>query len=172
MSRKIVLEAIWKVPALRLAAARGTLGHEEVTDETSSRRSSAPMCRSSSTSGRPGAGRAGRSTRSSRTSNASMPAAPLRQAEHRRELRHVARYKVLSIPTAILFADGEAQETVIGARPRSHFERAWEPWFALPPRDGRGPVLPVGRTLETCMRGSSTMQTMSATRFAITTTKR
>jgi dolichol-phosphate mannosyltransferase len=25
MSRKIVLEAIWKVPALRLAAARGTL---------------------------------------------------------------------------------------------------------------------------------------------------
>ena len=44
-----------------------------------------------------------------------------------------ARYKVLSIPTAILFADGEAQETVIGARPRSHFERAWEAWLAPPP---------------------------------------
>ena len=43
-----------------------------------------------------------------------------------------ARYNVLSIPTAILFADGEAQETVIGARPRSHFERAWDA-LARPP---------------------------------------
>jgi thioredoxin 1 len=40
-----------------------------------------------------------------------------------------SRYNVLSIPTAILFADGEAQATVIGARPRSHFERAWDHWF-------------------------------------------
>ena len=29
-----------------------------------------------------------------------------------------ARYDVLSIPTAIVFADGEAKETVIGAYPR------------------------------------------------------
>ena len=36
-----------------------------------------------------------------------------------------SRYSVLSIPTAILFEKGEAQETVIGARPRSHFEQAW-----------------------------------------------
>jgi thioredoxin 1 len=35
-----------------------------------------------------------------------------------------ARCDVLSIPTAILFADGEAKATVIGARPRSHYERA------------------------------------------------
>jgi thioredoxin 1 len=35
-----------------------------------------------------------------------------------------ARYDVLSIPTAILFAAGEAKATVIGARPRSHYERA------------------------------------------------
>jgi thioredoxin 1 len=41
-----------------------------------------------------------------------------------------ARYGVLSIPTATLFEGGEAQETVIGARSRSHFERAWEGWLA------------------------------------------
>jgi thioredoxin 1 len=41
-----------------------------------------------------------------------------------------ARYGVLSIPTAILFDRGEARETVIGARPRSHYERAWAQWLA------------------------------------------
>ena len=35
-----------------------------------------------------------------------------------------ARYDVLSIPTTILFEGGEAKATVIGARPRSHYERA------------------------------------------------
>jgi thioredoxin len=35
-----------------------------------------------------------------------------------------ARYDVLSIPTAILFAHGEAKATIIGARPRAHYERA------------------------------------------------
>jgi thioredoxin 1 len=35
-----------------------------------------------------------------------------------------ARYDVLSIPTAILFAGGEPKATVIGARPRAHYERA------------------------------------------------
>jgi thioredoxin 1 len=35
-----------------------------------------------------------------------------------------ARYSVLSIPTAILFAGGEPKATVIGARPRSHYEQA------------------------------------------------
>jgi thioredoxin len=35
-----------------------------------------------------------------------------------------ARCDVLSIPTAILFAGGEPRATVIGARPRSHYERA------------------------------------------------
>jgi len=34
-----------------------------------------------------------------------------------------ARYDVLSIPTAILFDRGEPKTTVIGARPRSHYER-------------------------------------------------
>jgi thioredoxin 1 len=35
-----------------------------------------------------------------------------------------ARFDVLSIPTAILFDGGEAKATLIGARPRSHYERA------------------------------------------------
>jgi thioredoxin 1 len=35
-----------------------------------------------------------------------------------------ARYDVLSIPTAIVFEGGEPRTTVIGARPRSHYERA------------------------------------------------
>jgi thioredoxin 1 len=40
-----------------------------------------------------------------------------------------SRYNVLSIPTTILFEDGSPQETVIGARPRAHYERAWAPWL-------------------------------------------
>jgi thioredoxin 1 len=35
-----------------------------------------------------------------------------------------ARYDVLSIPTTIVFDGGEAKATLIGARPRSHYERA------------------------------------------------
>jgi thioredoxin 1 len=41
-----------------------------------------------------------------------------------------SRYNVLSIPTAILFAGGEAQEQVVGARSRSDYERAWARWLA------------------------------------------
>jgi thioredoxin 1 len=40
-----------------------------------------------------------------------------------------SRYGVLSIPTTMLFEGGEARETVLGARPRSHFERAFAPWL-------------------------------------------
>jgi thioredoxin 1 len=45
------------------------------------------------------------------------------------------RYGVLSLPTVILFADGEPRATVVGARPRGHFERAFEEWLpaASPP---------------------------------------
>jgi thioredoxin 1 len=39
------------------------------------------------------------------------------------------RYGVLSLPTVMLFAAGEAKATVVGARPRSHFERAFEEWL-------------------------------------------
>ena len=40
-----------------------------------------------------------------------------------------ARYNVLSIPMVVLFEGGEAKETVIGARPKSHYEGAWERWL-------------------------------------------
>ena len=36
-----------------------------------------------------------------------------------------SRYGVLSIPTVILFAGGEAKQTVVGARPKKHFARAF-----------------------------------------------
>lgn len=39
------------------------------------------------------------------------------------------RYNVLSIPTVILFENGEPQETVIGARSKSHYEGAWDRWL-------------------------------------------
>jgi thioredoxin 1 len=39
------------------------------------------------------------------------------------------RYNVLSIPTVILFERGEPQDTVIGARSKSHYESAWERWL-------------------------------------------
>ena len=41
-----------------------------------------------------------------------------------------SRFGVLAIPTAILFEGGEAKETVVGARSRSHYEEAWAPWLA------------------------------------------
>jgi thioredoxin 1 len=44
-------------------------------------------------------------------------------------LRTASRYEVLSIPTAILFEDGEPRESVIGARPRSFYEQAWAAWL-------------------------------------------
>jgi thioredoxin 1 len=40
-----------------------------------------------------------------------------------------SRYSVLSIPTVILFKDGEPQETVVGARSRRHYEEAWAAWL-------------------------------------------
>jgi thioredoxin 1 len=40
-----------------------------------------------------------------------------------------SRYGVLSIPTVILFESGEPQETVLGARPASHFQQALARWL-------------------------------------------
>ena len=40
-----------------------------------------------------------------------------------------SRYGVLSLPTVILFEGGEPRSTVVGARPRKHFERAWAEWL-------------------------------------------
>ena len=39
---------------------------------------------------------------------------------------YASRYGVLSIPTVILFASGEARGSVVGVRPRAHFEQ----WLA------------------------------------------
>ena len=41
-----------------------------------------------------------------------------------------ARYGVLSLPTAILFAQGDPQDAVAGARAAAHYERAWARWLA------------------------------------------
>jgi thioredoxin 1 len=41
-----------------------------------------------------------------------------------------ARYGILSIPTAILFEGGESRSEVIGAYPRSHYEKVWAGWLA------------------------------------------
>ena len=40
-----------------------------------------------------------------------------------------ARYSVLAVPTAIVFDRGEARETLVGARPRKHYERALQAWL-------------------------------------------
>ncbi len=42
-----------------------------------------------------------------------------------------SRYDVLSIPTVILFADGQPRETVIGARPAAHFRRVFEKFLSV-----------------------------------------
>jgi thioredoxin 1 len=40
-----------------------------------------------------------------------------------------SRYGVLSLPTVMLFEGGEPRATVVGARPRSQFERAFAEWL-------------------------------------------
>jgi thioredoxin 1 len=41
-----------------------------------------------------------------------------------------ARYDVLALPTVILFAQGEARETVFGAHARSRYEDVFRPYLA------------------------------------------
>jgi thioredoxin 1 len=66
----------------------------------------------------------------------------LEQLEHRAEGRVTfakvnvdlnpgvaSRFGVLALPTTILFADGEAQRAVVGARSASHYEREWATWL-------------------------------------------
>jgi thioredoxin 1 len=43
--------------------------------------------------------------------------------------RTATTYGVLSLPTVMLFAGGEARETVYGARPKKHFEKTFSPYF-------------------------------------------
>ena len=41
-----------------------------------------------------------------------------------------ARYEVLTLPTAILFENGEPRAAVLGARSRTHYERVLAAWLA------------------------------------------
>jgi thioredoxin len=40
-----------------------------------------------------------------------------------------ARYGVLSLPTVILFRDGQPRETIVGARPKKHFAKKFAPYL-------------------------------------------
>jgi thioredoxin 1 len=40
-----------------------------------------------------------------------------------------SRYGVLGLPTAIVFESGEPRSTIVGARPRGHYEKAWARWL-------------------------------------------
>jgi thioredoxin 1 len=42
--------------------------------------------------------------------------------------RVAGRFGVLSLPTAIVFAEGEIRHTLVGARPRKHYKRALAAW--------------------------------------------
>jgi len=44
-------------------------------------------------------------------------------------LGFATRYGILSVPTVMLFVDGEAKATVLGAQPRKRFERAFLPYL-------------------------------------------
>jgi thioredoxin 1 len=44
-----------------------------------------------------------------------------------------ADHGVLSLPTVILFAEGTAQRTVVGARSRNHFEKQFANWLGSDP---------------------------------------
>lgn len=41
-----------------------------------------------------------------------------------------SRYRVLTLPTAILFEAGEPRDEVLGARSRAHYERVWAAWLS------------------------------------------
>jgi thioredoxin 1 len=43
--------------------------------------------------------------------------------------RTADRFGVLSLPTVMLFQDGEARETVYGARSKKHFEKTFRSYF-------------------------------------------
>jgi thioredoxin 1 len=43
--------------------------------------------------------------------------------------RVASRYSVLSLPTVMLFAEGELRETMVGARPKKHFEKTFSAYL-------------------------------------------
>ena len=137
MSGSIVLEAIWKVPLAAPARALRRQAVREVTDATFEDEVLAA---------------GGADDR--RLLGAVVQAVPGDRADPRRRsppstrlglvrlnidehLGVPSRYGVLSLPTVILFAGGEPRATVVGARPRSHFERAFGDWLGAAEADPR-----------------------------------
>ena len=127
MSKAIVLEAVWAVPLLRL---RGSLARmRSVTDDTFEtevlQRSKARRRRllgavvRSVQGDRAGSRRARRRERGRR----------IREDRHRQNRRTADRFSVLSLPTVMLFQDGEPRETVYGARSKKHFQKKFESYF-------------------------------------------
>jgi thioredoxin 1 len=50
-----------------------------------------------------------------------------------------SRYGILSLPTVILFRDGDTRVTIFGAHSRSHYENAFAPYLvADTPQSGSG----------------------------------
>ena len=98
----------------------------EVTDATFADEVLAAERPSSSTSGRRGAGRAKRSSRRSRSC-----ALDVVKLDIDANPSTAARYGVLTLPTVILFAGGEPRETVYGARPKKHFEKAFAAYLGV-----------------------------------------
>ena len=41
-----------------------------------------------------------------------------------------SRYGILSIPTVLVFDGGEPKESVVGSKPKAHFEKVLAPWTA------------------------------------------
>ena len=135
MSKSIVLEAIWKVPALRLRALTNRLvawrPMREITDETFEAEVLqaarpvvidfwAPWCGPCKAVEPVLADLADRHAGSVDFVKLNIDENPV----------VASRYDVLAIPTAILFEGGEARETVVGARSRSHYEDAWAAWLS------------------------------------------
>ena len=91
---------------------------------TSRPRSSSPTSPCSSTSGRRGAARAASSPRCSRRSPPSATTCAIVKLNVDENQQTAAQFEVLSIPTMILFKDGQAAKKIVGAQPRPRIESA------------------------------------------------
>ena len=84
----------------------------------------------SSTSGRPGAGRAGWSLPCSRRSREKGDALRIVKLNIDENQQTAIAYEVLSIPTLILFKNGQVAKKVVGAYPKRKLEAELEPALA------------------------------------------
>ena len=103
----------------------------EVTDNNFQAEVSSPRSPCWSTSGRRGAGRAGwlrpSSRRSPRSARATLKVVKLNIDENQET---AIAFNVMSIPTLILFRNGQVAKTVIGAYPKRKLEAELEPALA------------------------------------------